>query len=334
MTLRLFGVLALALAFPTLALAVPRPPAPRLHPRDAMAQPTYVQKILPSIVGLKVRADEEAPSSVRLGAERFASGVIFDDRGYVLTVSYALLDARTVHAMTRDNRVVPARIVGIDYETGLGVVKLPDESWPAATLGHSRDVRPGDATGTVGVDDDNDPVYVSSTVHAISRFSAFWEYMLDRALFVEPSSSAWGGSAVVDARGAVVGLASLRIGESPHVNVAIPIEKFVAVKDELIAVGRVMSRPPRPWLGLYTAAVRSGVIVDGFAATGPARTAGFQKGDQIVGVNGVPVGSQEEFYEQLWRGRAGDVVRVSVRRDDRVRVIPVRSVERGAAPRR
>ena len=325
----LAALIVTAMAIPTLALGVPRPPEPRLHPRDAMSQPSYVRKVLPSIIGLKVRADEDAPSSIRLGAERFATGVIFDARGYALTVSYALLDARSVQAATQDNRVLPARVIGIDYETGLGVVKLPGEEWPAVTLGHSRDVKAGDVTGTVGVDEDNDLVYVNSSVHAVSRFSAFWEYMLDRALFVKPSSASWGGSAIVDVRGDVVGIASLRIGQAPHMNVAIPVEKFVAVKDELIAAGRVVSRRPRPWLGLYTAAVRSGVVVDGFAATGPARTAGFQKGDQIIGVNGVAIGSQEEFYEQLWRNQAGDVVRVSVRRDSGVHVIPVRSIERG-----
>jgi hypothetical protein len=42
----------------------------------------------------------------------------------------------------------------------------------------------------------------------------------------------------------------------------------------------------------------------------------------------VAVGSQEEFYEQLWRGQAGDVVRVAVARDERVHVINVRSIDR------
>jgi len=68
--------------------------------------------------------------------------------------------------------------------------------------------------------------------------------------------------------------------------------------------------------------------VEGFATSGPARSAGFQKGDRILGVNGVTVGSQEDFYETLWRFRAGDVIKVSVRRDNNVHVIPVRSVDR------
>jgi S1-C subfamily serine protease len=70
------------------------------------------------------------------------------------------------------------------------------------------------------------------------------------------------------------------------------------------------------------------VVVDGFNEAGPARDAGFRRGDQIVGVDGVNVTSQEEFYEQMWRREAGDTIAVSVRRDDRVQVISVRSIDR------
>jgi len=48
----------------------------------------------------------------------------------------------------------------------------------------------------------------------------------------------------------------------------------------------------------------------------------------IVGVDGVRVGSQEEFYARLWTRRAGDVIEVAVRRRDEVRVIRVTSVDR------
>jgi S1-C subfamily serine protease len=326
---RWLAVLACVLSVPALALAVARPPEPRLRPADISERPSYVQRAEPSIVALRVKADPAAFSSSRLGVNRFASGVIFDPRGYAVTVSYAVLDAEKIEAQTRAGAGTPARLVGLDLESGLAVVKLAGPGpWPAATLGDSRDARPGDIAGTVGVDEDNDLVYVSARVQAIRRFSGFWEYMLERALLVAPGSPSWGGSAVVNDRGHVIGIASLRLGEPPHVNVAIPLERFVPVKDELIAAGRAVSRPPRPWLGIYTVATEGRVVVDGFSPSGPAARAGFRRGDTIVGVNGVSVRTQEEFYEQLWRGRAGDVVRVAVRRDAQVQTISVQSVDR------
>lgn len=331
MTRRLaLATLAVALAaLPMAAAAVPRPSDPRLHPAKASALPSYVRAVEPAIVGLRVKAAAEAPSSARLGAQRFASGVVFDERGYAVTVSYALLDAVAIEASTRDGRAVPAHLVAIDFETGLGIVKLGgDGPWRAATLADSADAVTGDVTGTVGVDEDGDLVHVVGTLQGVRRFAAYWEYMLDRALFVAPGSRSWGGSAIVDARGRVIGIASLRLGEAPHVNLAIPAEKLLAVKDEFLATGRVESRRPRPWLGLYTIAVRGGVVIDGFAVNGPARTAGLQKGDRIVRVNDVGVSSQEEFYEALWRGVAGQEVRLAVQRGDREHVIAVRSIDR------
>jgi len=317
------------LLVPVLALALPAIREPRPKPDDLPAVPSYVQRVAPSLVGLHVRADEERPSSARLGARRFATGIVFDSRGYAVTVSYAVLDALRIEARTHDGRSVPAKLVGLDLDTGLAVVRLKGEgSWPAATLISSRDTRVGAVTGTVGIDEDGDLAYTTSTLQSVRRFSAFWEYMLDRALVLSPSISSWGGSAAVDERGRVIGIVSLRLGEPPHVNLAIPAEKLLAVKDELVKAGRVMSRRPRPWLGLYTMGEPGRVVVDGFNESGPAKDAGFHRGDLIVGVNGVDVTSQEEFYEQLWRRQAGDTIDVAVRRNGGVQIISVRSMDR------
>jgi S1-C subfamily serine protease len=323
-------LLASLLLVPPLALGAPgSAPEPRLHPKEVSALPSFVRRIEPSVVALRVRNAEKATSSARLGTRRFGSGVIFDQRGYVVTVSYLLLDAVAIEARGRDGRTVPARVVGLDLDTGLGVVKLEGTGpWPAATLGDSGAVAAGARTGTVGVDEDNDLVQVSGAVHAVRRFSAYWEYMLDRAIIVAPASPQWGGSAVVNERGEVVGIASLRLGDPPHVNLAVPIEKFVPVKDELIASGRIASRPPRPWLGLYTIAVADGLVVSETSPVGPASRAGFRQGDRILRVNGVAVASQEEFYEQLWSRRAGDLIELAIERDKRVHIIAVPSVDR------
>jgi S1-C subfamily serine protease len=326
---RLLVTLILTIVLPGFAFAVGRPREPRLDPRSVGEMPSYVRRVEPALVALRVRAREDAPSSARLGARRFATGVVFDARGYAVTVSYALLDAVSIEAQTRGGGTISAKVTAIDLETGLGIVKLEGgRTWQPATLADTRDVQVGSVGGTVGVDDDNDLAWVTSRVQAVRRFSGYWEYMLDRALIVGPSTDSWGGSAVVDARGAVLGIASLRLGDPPHLNVAIPIEKFVAVKDEMLTAGRVVSRPPRPWLGLYTVPREGSVVIDGFASTGPARESGLRRGDRILSVNGVTIASQEEFYEQLWRGRAGDVVRLAVQREAAVHVIRVTSVDR------
>jgi S1-C subfamily serine protease len=328
MTHRLVSALVAIALLPATALAVPRPLEPRMHPRDASGLPSYVRKVEQSIVGLKVRARAAATSSQRLGVHRFASAVVFDPRGYALTVSYALMDAVEIEAIRRDGKTVTARVAGFDLDSGLGVVKLDGDGWAVAAMGDSKDVTASMLTGTVGVDEDNDLVHVTGNVRSVRRFSASWEYMLERAFIVAPASPSWGGSALVNDRGEVVGIGSLRLGEPPYTNLFIPLERFVPVKDEIVASGRVQSRTPRPWLGLYTSGGDGGITVDGFSPIGPAAQAGFQRGDRIVSVNGIAVGSQEEFYEVLWKNRAGEVIKVSVQRDNRVVEIPVQSADR------
>lgn len=329
MKTRLAAAVSIAVLAPALALAVPAHREAMMHPRDISALPSYVQKIEPAIVGIRVKARADAPSSMRLGSQRFGSGVVFDERGYVVTVSYVVIDAVSIEAQTRDGRIVSARLAGIDFDSGLAVVRLDGAGpWPAATFGPSHDVQAGIATGTVSVDEDNDLVHAVTSVESVRRFSAFWEYMLDRAFLVTPSIASWGGAAVVDDRGRVIGIVSLRLGDAPYVNLAIPVEKFTPIKDELIAAGRVVSRRPRPYIGLNTVAISGAVFVDGFNEAGPARAAGFRRGDQIIRVNGVAVGTQEEFYEQMWRRQAGDTIDVGVMRDEQVRVISVRSIDR------
>ncbi|HXH83255.1 MAG TPA: S1C family serine protease [Candidatus Tectomicrobia bacterium] len=329
MTPRLVTLALVALLVPVAAIARPVAREPRPHPERFDGVPSYVRRVRDALVGLHVRADARAASSRRLGAERHGTGIVFDPRGYAVTVSYVAMDARRIEARTASGRTVAAGLVAMDFEHGLAVVQLQEPGpWPAATLGAARDVDEGTLTGSVGLDEDGALVHATGRVRAVRRFAASWEYMLERALFVAPAIESWGGAALVDERGHVVGVLSLRLGGPPHVNLAIPVDGFAAVKDELIAAGRVVSRRPRPWLGLLTSAEDGAVVVQGVHEGGPAAGAGFRPGDRIVRVNGEAVTSQEHFYRALWRGRAGDTVEIAVRRAGREELIRVRSVDR------
>jgi S1-C subfamily serine protease len=312
-----------------LAAAAPREGAHRLDPRQLPSLPSYLQRVESAIIGLRVEVPPGRPSALTLGTARSGSGVIFDPAGYVLTVSYVLLDAERVEATLRDGRKVPARLVGLDLEVGLGVVKLEgDGPWPAAALGDSTRVAKGDVVGTAGSSDDGQLVATPGRVEEVRAFSASWEYMLDRAFIVSPYNPAFGGAALVDAAGSVVGITSLRLGDAPHVNLAIPIEAFLPGKDELLAKGRVESRPARPWLGVYTVPAERGLVVAGVSPVGPARSAGFRPGDVIVRLNGARVESQEQFYQRLWQGAIDQDVQIVVQRDRGFEAITVRPADR------
>ncbi len=327
---RMALALPLLLALPLALAAAPRGSEQKPDPKSAPALPSYVQRVQPAVVGIKVQVPRNRPSVLTLGPERWGSGVIFDAAGYALTVSYVLLDAGSIEVSLRDGRTVRGKLVGLDLEVGLGVVKLEGAGpWPAAVFGDSTMVRVGHPTATVGVDEDNDLVVTSGSVQEIRSFAGYWEYMLERAFIVSPSNPAFGGSSLVNPNGEVIGITSLRLGERPFVNLAIPIEKFLAGRDELIQKGRVVSRKPRPWLGLYILPVESGgVVVAGISPVGPAGQVGFQRGDVIVRLNGEKIGSQEEFYARLWGSEVGQELTLVVLRGSRFQAITVRPADR------
>src|SRR2546422_674605 len=68
----LLAVLFLVPALP--AVAVTRPSPPRLPPNAVSPLPSYVRRVEPAVVGLRVKARADAPSSQRLGAPRAGRG--------------------------------------------------------------------------------------------------------------------------------------------------------------------------------------------------------------------------------------------------------------------
>jgi serine protease Do len=326
-----FAALALAalVVAPGSASAAPRAPDQRPDPRQFPSLPSFVQRVQPAVVGLRIQVPRDRPSAQSLGSERAGSGVIFDPRGYVLTVSYLLLDAERIEVTLRDGRTVPARLIGLDLENGLGVAQLPGPGpWPSAPIGDSTRVVPGDVIGTVGVNDEGDLVATQGSIEEVRPYVAAWEWLLDRAFIVAPHNPAFGGSALVDAAGQIIGITSLRLGPAPHVNLAIPAEKFVAGREELLAKGRVESRRPRPWLGLLTESHGAGVLVVGLSPAGPAGAAGVRRGDLIVRLNGQAVSSREEFYRRLWEGQVGEEMVLVIQRPEGSQTITVRTADR------
>ncbi|MGH8622778.1 MAG: hypothetical protein ACRET3_11610, partial [Burkholderiales bacterium] len=69
---------------------------------------------LDCVVKLSIKAVPDARTSDNLGAEREGSGVVFGDKGLILTIGYLILEAGSILVVAGDGRVYPASVVGYD----------------------------------------------------------------------------------------------------------------------------------------------------------------------------------------------------------------------------
>ena len=271
--------------------------------------------VLSSVVGLHSIVPNDAFSADNLGTERAGNGVVIDD-GLVLTIGYLITEAEAVWLHLGDGRVVQGHALGVDAETGFGLVQaLGRLDLDPVPLGSSSTAAVGDRVVLGGAGGRTRSV--ASHIAAKQVFAGYWEYLLNEALFTYPAHPNWGGAGLISNRGELIGIGSLQLerereGKSEHVNMVVPIDLLKPALDDLRKFGRV-NKPARPWLGMYTAEIENKIVVVGISAKGPASRAELKAGDVILAVKGENVTSQTQFYRKLWSlGSAGVDVPLTV----------------------
>ncbi len=285
-----------------------------------------------AVVKLSIRVVEGGRTAATLGAERDGTGIVIDPSGLVLTIGYLVLEAESILVVTRSGQVFPATVVGFDHASGFGLVRAPGYGGRFVRLGDSATLR---ELTTVCVAAHNGAGGSSlAAVVARRRFTGWWEYMIDDAIFTAPPRYEHSGAALLDADGRLVGIASLWVSDAMDIGAAFPGNMFVPVDllkpllGDLVATGRRRG-PARPWLGVYSEQQEGHVIVSRVLPDSPASQAGMKRGDIILGVGGQSIGGQSDFYERLWAsGEAGADITLHVVQNKTVKHFIVRSADR------
>ena len=271
--------------------------------------------VLSSVVGLHSIVPNDAFSADNLGTERAGNGVVIDD-GLVLTIGYLITEAEAVWLHLGDGRVVQGHALGVDAETGFGLVQaLGRLDLDPVPLGSSSTAAVGDRVVLGGAGGRTRSV--ASHIAAKQEFAGYWEYLLNEALFTYPAHPNWGGAGLISNRGELIGIGSLQLerereGKSEHVNMVVPIDLLKPILNDLRRFGRV-NRPSRPWLGMYSTEIDNRVVVIGISGNGPAARAELKAGDVILAVKGEKITSQSAFFRKLWSlGPAGVDVPLTV----------------------
>ena len=301
--------------------------------REDVSKYQHLVDATSAVVGIKVRAIANARSADNLGIERSGSGVLVAPQGLVLTIGYLILEADDVEIITGEGRRVPAAVVAYDHATGFGLLKpLASLGVKPIALGSSAKVDVLDRLLVAGgIGEENVSV---ATVVAKRPFAAYWEYLLDEAIFTSPPRSDFGGAALIDRSGELVGIGSLFVmdaatpGERMPGNMFVPIDLLKPVLAEMISTGR-QHGGRRPWLGVSSIEQDGRLRVLRVSSDGPAEKAGLAAGDIILSVDGTTVETLPAFYRKLWAaGKPGAEVTLKVLKGAEVREYRIRSMDR------
>jgi S1-C subfamily serine protease len=287
---------------------------------------------LDAVVALRVEVPEDAFTASVLGTERTGNGVVINDDGLVLTIGYLITEAESIWLTTHSGTVVPGHALAYDQVTGLGLV-LPLGKLDARAVPRT-DLESADLDDDVFVIGHGGPTHaLRARIVARREFAGYWEYLLDEALFTTPPHPEWSGAALLDGNGRLIGIGSLFVQEADDDetvkgNMFVPAELIDPILDDMLRLGRV-DRPPRPWLGIYTAETTEGLAIHGLATGAPGERAGVQLGDVVRDVAGERVGDLADLYRRIWqRGAAGAAIPITLLRDGKLVNVTVESVDR------
>lgn len=251
------------------------------------------------------------------------SGVIIDTRGYLLTNAHVIKNANDIRVTLANGRQGKAKVIGIDQDTDLAVLKMNMENLPEIPMGNSDQLRIGDIVLAIG-----NPFNVGQTVTqgivsatgrqrvGITTFEDFIQTDAD----INPGNS---GGALINAYGELIGINTAIIssdGSSQGISLATPINQALDIVQQLITNGFVM----RGWLGieaqiispdiLQSAGVKGGVIVSAILQQGPAEHAGIIPGDIITHIAGEVVTDPKQTIDLITKIPPGSSIDIQILR--------------------
>ncbi|MEM1264152.1 MAG: Do family serine endopeptidase [Pseudomonadota bacterium] len=336
-----------------LPLVVDGQPVPSLAP--------LIKEVAPAVVNIQVRATQartspfaddplsrrffcipESPRERRVQGQ--GSGVIVDAaNGYIVTNHHVVQNAVEIQVTLLDDRVLEAEIIGSDPGTDVAVLKVAGDDLTEIPFGDSNAAEVGDFVIAIGNPFGLTHTVTSGIISAQGRRGIgdreAYEDFIQTDASINPGNS---GGALVNLRGELIGVNSAilsRSGGNIGIGFAIPSEITQSVMRQLLEFGEVrrgllgvqigtIERDQAEDFGLTTG---GGALVTEISPGSAAEKAGLQLEDIIIGVGEKTITDADELRNAIGLMSAGEVVRIRLVRDGKVRTVRATLGERSTA---
>ncbi len=261
------------------------------------------------------------------------SGVIISKDGYIVTNNHVVENADEITiTIANSPKEYNARVVGKDSDSDLAVIKIEGTNFNAIDFGYSNSLEVGDLIFAIG-----NPFGIGSTVTqgiisalnkddvGINRYENF----IQTDASINPGNS---GGALVDSRGALIGINSAIISKSGGNNgigFAIPVAMVKDVVKKLIADGKVT----RGYLGVVIGDLKqaltklyvrnTGALVLDVANDTPAKKAGLKRGDLIYSINNRDIKDRKGLQNVIASFKPDETIVVKLERDKKDIIINI-----------
>jgi Do/DeqQ family serine protease len=275
------------------------------------------------------------------------SGVIIDSNGYVLTNNHVLGQGalQQVTVILSDRRERPAKLVGVDPQTDLALLKINEKNLPTVAWGDSSNLKVAEWVLAVGNPYQLGQTVTLGVVSALNRtyddVSTLVDYIQTDAAINRGNS----GGALINRRGELVGINTWIVSESGGsvgIGFAIPSNIARRVADEIIRTGevrrgtigdiRLASVTPELARDLSLPDTK-GAVVWSLYRTSSAYRAGLRPGDTIISADGKPIETPAQFQRVLLETPIGQAITLGIVREGARREIKVQVEQQQARPR-
>ena len=274
-------------------------------------------------------------------SQSLGSGFVWSSDGIIVTNNHVVEGASRITVNFSDGTQVPAKLIGVDPDSDVAVLRVDAKNLLAAPIGTSSDLLIGETVIAVGNPFGLSGTVTTGVVSALGRSVPSKEAGRTFTDFIQTDASINPGNSggpLLNIEGRVIGINTMIYANAQGIGFAIPVDRAKKVIQDILRYGQVHSA----WIGAVTATITPeearrtglhasrGALVARVIPGSPAQAAGLKAGDIITAVAGRSVDSREAFSTYTATVASGQPLPLTVSRDGATQSISVRPTE---APR-